>query len=109
MDGIKPPRARMKLRIAHKGLLLVLVPLVLELVLFTSLLDLLKQAEETARVALRSREILASINGLTSDVVQLYKTFNDEKRAREVKPEDVDRMKKDLERDMFSVSEQVKD
>ena len=59
----------LKFRLAHKGLILVGIPLILELVLFTEMFSLLQQAEQSAEKANKSRQVLSAITKLTSDIV----------------------------------------
>lgn len=63
----------LKFRLAHKGLILVGIPLILELVLFTEMFSLLQQAEQSAEKANKSRQVLSAITKLTSDIVAFEK------------------------------------
>lgn len=58
------------LKLSHKGLILVCVPLLFELIVFVTLAVLLQQAEVAARQAQHSKVLISQANSLIQDVYQ---------------------------------------
>lgn len=65
----------MKIRLAHKGLILVLLPLAFEIGLFVRMQALLHESDITAQRAMHSREIVGTINLVAADFLDIYKVF----------------------------------
>jgi signal transduction histidine kinase len=66
----------LKFRLAHKGLILVLLPLAFEVGLFVWMQTLLHQADLTAQRAEHSREVVGTINLVAADFIDAYKVVS---------------------------------
>ena len=60
---------QLKLRLSHKGLLLVAIPLVFELLFVGTLFVLLERAENTVEREVRSREIISTSNDMSKSLL----------------------------------------
>jgi signal transduction histidine kinase len=68
---LKPVRMWLKLNVSQKGLILVSVPLVFELVFICFLTILLQQSESEAQRYAQSKEIVSEVNNLTKTFLDL--------------------------------------
>jgi hypothetical protein len=100
-------RAALKFKLAHRGLLLVGVPLLLELALFGWMLALVEQADAAADRALKSKEIVRAADILFVHLVAIADTSGRKRLIEEKRTRELDQLAEETHTDIAQLSKML--